>query len=102
MARQKPITTAARRALLERIVERAKRAILADRRAGRIPPLKTLRGLGAHVDQNTYFLNRNGNLDHEVVVFGRANGLQPMLDFLGEAQAQVDHWLRSGALAEWR
>lgn len=89
--------------LVEFVVARAQRAILLDARRGLIPRrIRTLRGLSAYVDQNTYLLNRGGNLDREVVALGRLDGLQPMLDFLNTAQIRVDDWLRGGALAQAR
>ena len=99
-SRRPSTSSSGRRALIARIVSRAQKAILLDARRGLIPRrIKTLRALGAYVDQNTYLLNRSGNLDREVVALGRLDGLQPMLDLVAEAQSSIDAWLRSGALA---
>ena len=92
------------RAVLNRIVARAKRGIVADVKAGIVPrSVRTVVGLGSYVDQNMYFLDADGNFDRDVdamqVDLGR-DGVdsQPMYDFLALAQDRVQVWMKTGAL----
>lgn len=95
--------TAKRRALLNRIVARAKRAITADVRDGVVPrSVRTIGGLGSYVDQNMYFLDRNGDFDPEVdamqVEIPGGLDSQPMYDFLTLAMDRVEAWMKAGGL----
>lgn len=95
------------RAVLSRIVARARRAITADVKAGIVPrTVRTVGGLGSYVDQNMYFLDADGNFDPELdeLCLDIGNGTdgemdcQPMWDFLGQSQDRVEAWMKSGAL----
>lgn len=92
------------RAVLSRIVARAKRSIVADVKDGTVPrSVRTIGGLGEYVDQNVYFLDAHGDFDPEVealaVDLGR-DGVdsQPMYDFLTLAMDRVEAWMKTGAL----
>jgi len=92
------------RAVLSRIVARAKRSITADVKDGTVPrSVRTIGGLGKYVDQNVYFLDANGDFDPEVealaVDLGR-DGVdsQPMYDFLTLAMDRVGAWMKEGGL----
>lgn len=92
------------RAVLDRIVDRAKRAITADVEAGVVPrSVRTVGGLGSYVDQNVYFLTEDESFDPEVEAMQIDLGpdgvdSQPMYDFLTLAMDRVEAWMKGGGL----
>lgn len=88
------------RAVLSRIVARAKRSIVADVKDGTVPrSVRTIGGLGSYVDQNMYFLDANGDIDPDLDALSPVSaGRQPLYDFMGKAHDRVEAWMKSGAL----
>lgn len=98
-------------AVTERIVTRAQRAMLADRRSGVIPAVRSFSKLHDFVDANLYLLNKHGEFDSDVMAFGvpevrgqkvevpsDAINVDELLVPYNRAQKILVRWIRDGAL----
>lgn len=88
------------------LVARAKERILADRKAGILPPVKRFSTLHNYVDANTYFLTSAGNFDAALEKFAERNDpdgddfMNILNDHYSAAMEFIDPWLKSSALAK--
>lgn len=83
---------------VEESVARMKREIIEDVRSGRVPAdCPSFSALHDHVDANSY-----GGFCEDHIFFAMQDQLGPekLVDFLNEAQGQIDVWLKEGGVAQ--